>query len=46
MKVGETVLEAPQIFINVGGRPTVPPMPAKIETPVSVNESALSAPAV
>src|ERR1041384_8327660 len=26
VKVGETVLEADQIFINVGGRPTVPPI--------------------
>src|ERR1051325_2021322 len=28
VKVGETVLEAGEVFINVGGRPTVPPMPA------------------
>jgi pyruvate/2-oxoglutarate dehydrogenase complex dihydrolipoamide dehydrogenase (E3) component len=27
IQVGETVLSAPQIFINVGGRATVPPMP-------------------
>ena len=26
VKVGETVLEAPQIFINVGGRAAVPPL--------------------
>ena len=27
MRVGEDVLEAPQIFLNVGARPTVPNMP-------------------
>src|SRR5262249_51500162 len=27
VKVGETTLEAPLIFINAGGRPAVPPMP-------------------
>src|SRR5580692_11777307 len=27
MRVGEDVLEAPQIFLNVGARPTVPKMP-------------------
>jgi len=37
VKVGETVLEAPQIFINVGGRATVPPMPGIDEVPYLTN---------
>jgi pyruvate/2-oxoglutarate dehydrogenase complex dihydrolipoamide dehydrogenase (E3) component len=39
VQVGETVLEAPQIFINVGGRPTVPPMPGLDQVPYLTNES-------
>jgi len=39
VKVGETVLEAPQTFINVGGRPTVPPMPGLDQVEYLTNES-------
>ena len=37
VKVGETVLEAPQIFINVGGRATVPAMPGLDQVPYLTN---------
>ena len=39
VKVGETMLEAEQIFINVGGRPAVPPMPELDQVPYLTNES-------
>jgi pyruvate/2-oxoglutarate dehydrogenase complex dihydrolipoamide dehydrogenase (E3) component len=39
VKVGETVLEAEQIFINVGGRPAVPPMSGLDQVPYLTNES-------
>jgi pyruvate/2-oxoglutarate dehydrogenase complex dihydrolipoamide dehydrogenase (E3) component len=39
VKVGETALEAPQIFINVGGRATVPPMPGLDQVPYLTNSS-------
>jgi pyruvate/2-oxoglutarate dehydrogenase complex dihydrolipoamide dehydrogenase (E3) component len=39
VKVGETVLEAELIFINVGGRPAVPPMPGLDHIPYLTNES-------
>jgi pyruvate/2-oxoglutarate dehydrogenase complex dihydrolipoamide dehydrogenase (E3) component len=37
VQVGETVLSAPQIFINVGGRATVPDMPGLDEVPYLTN---------
>jgi len=37
VQVGETVLSAPQIFINVGGRAAVPPMPGIDEVPYLTN---------
>jgi pyruvate/2-oxoglutarate dehydrogenase complex dihydrolipoamide dehydrogenase (E3) component len=39
VKVGETVLEAPQIFINVGGRATVPAMPGLDEAAYFTSET-------
>ena len=39
VKVGETVLEAPQIFINVGGRASVPPMPGLDQVPYLTNST-------
>jgi len=39
VKVGGTVLEADQIFINVGGRPAVPPMPGLDQVPYLTNEA-------
>ena len=39
VKVGETILEAPEIFINVGGRPTVPPIPGLDQVSYLTNES-------
>src|SRR5436190_3994094 len=39
VRVGETVLEAPQIFINVGGRATVPPMPGLDQVPYLTNST-------
>jgi len=39
VKVGETVLEADEIFINVGGRPAVPPMPGLDRVLYLTNES-------
>src|ERR1043165_1398988 len=41
VKVGETVLEAQQIFINVGGRPSVPPVPGLDQVPYLTSESML-----
>src|SRR5256885_6501463 len=39
VKVGETVLEAPQIFINEGGRATVPAMPGLDQVPYLTNST-------
>jgi pyruvate/2-oxoglutarate dehydrogenase complex dihydrolipoamide dehydrogenase (E3) component len=39
VQVGETLLEAPQIFINVGGRASVPPMPGLDQVPYLTNSS-------
>jgi pyruvate/2-oxoglutarate dehydrogenase complex dihydrolipoamide dehydrogenase (E3) component len=39
VQVGETLLEAPQIFINVGGRAAVPPMPGLDQVPYLTNSS-------
>jgi pyruvate/2-oxoglutarate dehydrogenase complex dihydrolipoamide dehydrogenase (E3) component len=39
VQVGETVLSAPQIFINVGGRAAVPPMPGLDQVPYLTNSS-------
>ena len=39
VKVGETVVEAPQIFINVGGRASVPAMPGLDQVPYLTNAS-------
>src|SRR5262245_9582829 len=39
VKVGETMLEADHVFINVGGRPAVPPMPGLDQVPYLTNES-------
>ena len=39
VQVGETVLSAPQIFINVGGRASVPPMPGLDQVPYLTNSS-------
>jgi pyruvate/2-oxoglutarate dehydrogenase complex dihydrolipoamide dehydrogenase (E3) component len=39
VKVGETVLEAPQIFINVGGRASVPAMPGLDQVPYLTNST-------
>jgi pyruvate/2-oxoglutarate dehydrogenase complex dihydrolipoamide dehydrogenase (E3) component len=39
VQVGETVLKARQIFINVGGRATVPPMPGLDQVPYLTNSA-------
>jgi pyruvate/2-oxoglutarate dehydrogenase complex dihydrolipoamide dehydrogenase (E3) component len=39
--VGEELLSAPQIFINVGGRATIPPMPGVANTPYLTNSTLL-----
>lgn len=39
VQVGETILSAPQIFINVGGRASVPPMPGLDQVPYLTNAS-------
>ncbi len=39
VRVGETVLEAEQIFINVGGRATVPAMPGLDQVPYLTNST-------
>jgi len=39
VQVGETLLEAPQIFINVGGRASVPPMPGLDSVPYLTNST-------
>ena len=35
VRVGERLLKAPRIFINVGGRATVPDMPASVRSTIS-----------
>jgi pyruvate/2-oxoglutarate dehydrogenase complex dihydrolipoamide dehydrogenase (E3) component len=42
VRVGEDVLEAKQIFLNVGGRATVPDMPGVHEVPYLTNTSLLA----
>jgi pyruvate/2-oxoglutarate dehydrogenase complex dihydrolipoamide dehydrogenase (E3) component len=37
LKVGERVLQAPRIFINVGGRPAIPDMPGIQDVPYLTN---------
>jgi pyruvate/2-oxoglutarate dehydrogenase complex dihydrolipoamide dehydrogenase (E3) component len=39
VQVGAAVLSAPQVFINVGGRPLVPPMPGIDQVAYLTNES-------
>ena len=39
VRVGETLLESPKVFVNVGGRAHVPPMPGIGETPFWTNSS-------
>ncbi len=41
MLVGEDVLEAPLIFLNVGARPTIPPMPGVDAVPFLTSTSIL-----
>lgn len=42
VRVGDEVLEAKQIFVNVGGRATVPDMPGVHEVPYLTNTSLLA----
>ena len=42
IRVGEALLEASKIFVNVGGRAHVPPMPGIGETPFWTNSSIMS----
>jgi pyruvate/2-oxoglutarate dehydrogenase complex dihydrolipoamide dehydrogenase (E3) component len=39
VRVGDEVLSAPRIFINVGGRPAVPPLPGVGEVPFLTNRT-------
>jgi pyruvate/2-oxoglutarate dehydrogenase complex dihydrolipoamide dehydrogenase (E3) component len=39
--VGEELLSAPQVFINVGGRAAIPPMPGVANTPYLTNSTLL-----
>jgi pyruvate/2-oxoglutarate dehydrogenase complex dihydrolipoamide dehydrogenase (E3) component len=39
VRVGETLLEAPNIFVNVGGRASVPAMPGIADVPYLTSES-------
>jgi len=39
VRVGKRLLEAEQIFINVGGRPSIPPLPGIAEVPFLTSES-------
>jgi pyruvate/2-oxoglutarate dehydrogenase complex dihydrolipoamide dehydrogenase (E3) component len=41
VKVGQELLTAPQIFINVGGRAAIPPMPGVENTPYLTNSTLL-----
>jgi pyruvate/2-oxoglutarate dehydrogenase complex dihydrolipoamide dehydrogenase (E3) component len=42
VRVGEDVLTAPRIFVNVGGRPSVPPLPGLDEVSFLTNGSMLA----
>jgi pyruvate/2-oxoglutarate dehydrogenase complex dihydrolipoamide dehydrogenase (E3) component len=42
LRVGDQVLRAPRIFINVGGRPVVPDWPGVADVPVLTNTSILA----
>src|SRR5439155_9377625 len=39
LRVGADLLTAPRIFINVGGRPSVPPLPGINEVPFLTNRT-------
>lgn len=41
VRVGEELLAAPQIFINVGGRASIPPLPGVANTPYLTNSTLL-----
>jgi pyruvate/2-oxoglutarate dehydrogenase complex dihydrolipoamide dehydrogenase (E3) component len=41
LRVGEDRLNAPRIFVNVGGRPSVPPLPGIDEVPFLTNRTIL-----
>jgi pyruvate/2-oxoglutarate dehydrogenase complex dihydrolipoamide dehydrogenase (E3) component len=41
VRVGEELLAAPQIFINVGARAAIPPMPGVTDTPYLTNSTLL-----
>jgi pyruvate/2-oxoglutarate dehydrogenase complex dihydrolipoamide dehydrogenase (E3) component len=41
VRVGPDVLTAPRIFINVGGRPSVPPLPGIADVPFLTNRTML-----
>lgn len=41
VRVGEELLSAPQIFINVGARATIPSMPGVVDTPYLTNSTLL-----
>ena len=41
LRVGEDRLTAPRIFVNVGGRPSVPPLPGIDEVPFLTNRTIL-----
>ncbi len=41
VRVGDDVFEAPRIFINVGSRPSVPPLPGVDSTPFLTNRTML-----
>jgi pyruvate/2-oxoglutarate dehydrogenase complex dihydrolipoamide dehydrogenase (E3) component len=41
VRVGEQVLQAPRIFVNVGGRPVVPDWPGVADVPVLTNTTIL-----
>ena len=41
LRVGDDVLTAPRIFINVGGRPSVPPLPGVDDVPFLTNRTIL-----
>ena len=42
VEVGGTVFEAPKVFINVGGRPVLPPWPGIDKVPVLTNVSMMA----
>src|SRR5580658_4650918 len=41
IRVGDGLLSAPRIFINVGGRATIPPLPGVADTPYLTNSTLL-----